>query len=200
MSEACPIQTATGDLKSQVDERGPWIFTASGKRYFPASPRPEEIDIRDIAHALSQINRYTGHTRRPISVAEHCVICARNISPPYELEALLHDAAEAYLGDLSRPVKKWLGRFTPEWDCMEEENHRAVAERFQLVYPWPEAVREADNRALTTEVRDLHSQEFYYLLREGGLRPYANPVISWQPKLAEEIFLAMFYYLEAHRS
>lgn len=189
------------DLKAQDAERGVFIYTASGRRYFPTSPRPEEVFIEDIAHALSQINRYTGHTSRPISVAQHSVLCARHASPECALEALLHDAAEAYLGDLSRPVKQYLRRMTPEWDVMEEENHRVIAARFSLTYPWPEEVAILDNRALATEVCNLHCAEFHRLLQERGIEPFDIPlVVSWSPSFAKKAFLALFETLRMDKT
>lgn len=203
-SDNCPIQEI-GDLKQQVAKRGPWIFTASGQRYFPTNPRPEEIHIEDIAHALSQINRYTGHTVRPISVAQHSVLCARHASPEVALEALLHDAAEAYLGDLSRPVKQYLVMMAERNDdisfaTLEDLNAQAISVRFGLTYPWPEEITVLDNRALATEVRDLHCVEFRQLLQERGIEPFEIPlVVSWPPNYAKQIFLARFDTLRRDR-
>jgi uncharacterized protein len=82
-----------------------WILTASGRRFDPLNPDPTAIDIEDIAHALSQICRFTGHTREFYSVAQHSVIVAWHLDEPLRLQGLLHDASEAYLCDLARPVK-----------------------------------------------------------------------------------------------
>lgn len=83
-----------------------WIQTYTGRRFWPLDPRPEDVCIEDIAHALALKTRYTGHTRIPYSVAEHCVRCSRIVSPAFALPALLHDAAEAYLPDLAAPIKR----------------------------------------------------------------------------------------------
>lgn len=192
MNDTCPIQRV-GDLKEQVEGRGPWIFMTSGRRYFPADPRPEEIDIADIAHALSQINRYTGHTRFPLSVGQHSLLCEAASSRGCALEALLHDAAEAYIGDISRPVKEWLGTQCTAWDFMEEANHQAIAERFGLRYPWPDEIRYLDNRICATEVRDVHCAEFGRLLESVGLLAFPTvPVLPWAPEMVERRFLARF--------
>ena len=89
--------------------RGYKITTYSGKPFFPMDPRPEEIRIEDIAHSLSMQCRFNGHTKWFYSVAQHCSIMAEAMMSDgyaeYAFEALMHDAAEAYIGDLIRPVK-----------------------------------------------------------------------------------------------
>lgn len=82
-----------------------WIQTFLGKPFWPLSPRPEDIDIRDIAHALAMTCRFTGHSQKFYSVAEHSVRVSRIVPAQFALHGLLHDASEAYLCDLSRPIK-----------------------------------------------------------------------------------------------
>lgn len=114
------------------------------------NPRVEQIDIRDIAHSLSLINRFTGHTRTPYSVAEHCVIGSEIIRGEFALEFLLHDAHEAYLGDVSGPLKGILGGRYAEladlWDF-------AIFERFDLDGQW---VRDAIDGAPGGEFRIVY--------------------------------------------
>lgn len=85
--------------------RGSYIITHSGLFVYPFDPQPEEIAAEDIWWALSRIPRFNGHTKRPYTVAEHSLICAWLAPKPLKLAALLHDAAEAYIGDIMRPVK-----------------------------------------------------------------------------------------------
>jgi hypothetical protein len=92
------------------ERMGDWIETYTGKEFYPYDPRPEEVDIRDIAHALAHICRFNGHTKYHYSVAQHSVYCAelakrRGYSTAIQLYALLHDAAEAYICDIPRPLK-----------------------------------------------------------------------------------------------
>lgn len=93
------------------DRRGEWILTFSGERFYPFSPAPEEVKTKDIAHALANICRFNGHTRGFYSVAAHSVHVSRLVPPEFALEALLHDAAEAYVGDMVRPLKRGLPAF-----------------------------------------------------------------------------------------
>lgn len=80
------------------------LQTYTGRVVNPLDLQPDDIDIYDIAHSLACVNRFGGHARRPISVAQHSVHVSTLVPPEHALQGLLHDAAEAYLGD----VTKWL--------------------------------------------------------------------------------------------
>ena len=108
--------------------RGDWMQTYTGVRFYPMDPRPEELDIRDIAHALSLICRYGGHVDRFYSVAEHCVLMSQCVPEEHALWALLHDASEAYVGDMVRPLKRQL----PEYEAAEGRVIAAIVERVGL--------------------------------------------------------------------
>lgn len=94
---------------------GDWMITQKGKRFWPLDPRPDEVDFHDVAHALSMICRYGGHAGSYYSVAEHCCLLAWHFRARGELAlaryALLHDATEAYIGDMIRPLKRDMPRF-----------------------------------------------------------------------------------------
>ena len=131
-----------------------WIITATGKQFWPLDPRPEDIDIRDIAHALSLVNRYGGHTPTPYSVAEHSLYVAEYVAARHgrPLRALLHDASEAYLGDMVRPVKHQL----PEFQAAEDRLQAVIEERFGLTMAGVTeedraCTKEADNAILRRE-------------------------------------------------
>lgn len=100
-----------------------WIETYRGGKFFPADPRPEHVDIVEIAHALSMICRFTGHTQWHYSVAQHSVHVAKLMGPDPSrmLYGLLHDASEAYLSDVASPVKA-----LPEF-----EGYRLIERRLQ---------------------------------------------------------------------
>src|ERR1035437_1784040 len=108
--------------------RGDWMQVYSGARFYPLDPRPDEIDAADIAHALSLLCRYGGHVDRFYSVAEHCVLMSRAVAPENALAALLHDATEAYVVDVPRPLKRCLRDYAP----IEAAVWRAIASRFSV--------------------------------------------------------------------
>jgi hypothetical protein len=129
-----------------------WIQTFSGKKFSPLAPRAADIDIVDIAHSLSMQCRFNGHCRTFYSVAEHAVRVSRvPRSREHQFWGLLHDAAEAYVGDLPRPVKAQVPRFSEVEDRLLE----VIVLHFGLAWPMPEEVRLADDTLLMTECRDL---------------------------------------------
>ena len=134
---------------------GDWMQTYTGRAFWPLDPRVEDIDLLDIAQALSNLCRYAGHTRRFYSVAEHSYLlagwCARNFPDDKELlrYVLLHDAAEAYLVDIPRPLKRSL----PGYSDIEARVESVIWERFGIV---PDAeskavVKEIDDRIIEDE-------------------------------------------------
>ncbi len=117
-----------------------------------ADPRPEQIDFYDIAHALSLICRFGGACRRFYSVAEHSINVSRLLEPfGLAREGLLHDAAEAYLGDMPTPLK----RLFPEFSKLEDRLMEIIAGVFGLDWPFPELVKEADRYMLEREAEAL---------------------------------------------
>lgn len=128
-----------------------WIQTFSGRTFHSLEPVEEEIFVVDIAHSLANLCRFNGHCLRYYSVAEHSVRVSRILPDEFKLWGLLHDAGEAYLTDLPRPVKRKLTAFNE----MEDRVLEIVARRFHLVWPMPAEVKEADNILLATEARDL---------------------------------------------
>lgn len=177
---------ATGD-------RGPWMGTFTGKRFHFFDPRPEDVELADVAHHLSQINRYGGATRRTYSVAEHSVIVSLYVPPEYAREALLHDAAEAYVGDVIRPIKRKIGDGFAETERAVEA---AVFARFGIT-PTPEsraAVKEVDDRIIRDEIDALMSDPGIYAEREWlrGMKPLGCAIAGLTARAAEHVFLQRF--------
>jgi 5'-deoxynucleotidase YfbR-like HD superfamily hydrolase len=111
-------------------------------------PTLDMIDIEDIAHALSHACRWAGHVPRFYSVAEHSVHCTDLIVDKSQaFEALMHDASEAYLVDVPRPIKHRL----PEYKAIEDNLMRLIAEKFGFIYPMSEEVKNIDNQLLQME-------------------------------------------------
>ena len=168
-----------------------WIQTFSGRQFWPLEPRPEDIDIRDVAHSLSMLCRFNGHCREFYSVAEHCVRVSGACPAEDALWGLLHDLAEAYFGDFPRPVKEQF----PDIARMEERLLRAAATRFGLAWPMPAPVRRFDEILLATEARDLMG------LPPADWRLEAVPlkahIVPLSPAEAKRAFLKRFQ--ELHR-
>lgn len=171
------------------DREGAYIQTYSGTRFYPLDPRPEDINIADIAHALSNICRFTGHTKHFYSVAQHCVLMSRFVGHEHKLAALMHDASEAYLADVSRPVKM-LGALD-SYHVIEHGVMTAIADKFGFQYPLHESVKEADSRMLFTEKRDLmRPMDWGY-----EVKPYKLPIIAWSPEIAKIEFQQAYQQL-----
>jgi len=164
-----------------------WIQTYTGEQFWPLDPKPEHIRIEDIAHALSMLCRYNGHCLEFYSVAQHCVLMSHEVAPEHALWALLHDAAEAYLGDMPRPLKHQDEMV--QFRLAEVGIMRAVREKFGLDHE-PEEIHEADNRMIATEKRDIMAESKGEWLDHGA--PYVTRIESWPPVVAEMRFLDRF--------
>lgn len=127
------------------------ISTVSGRFFDILKPEDYEFDIDEIATALSNICRYTGHVNKFYSVAEHSVLVSRLVPSRLALAGLLHDASEAFVGDVSSPLKKLL----PEYKRIEERVQEAIADQFGLPYPFPQEVHEADKRMYWNERQNV---------------------------------------------
>ena len=141
-----------------MTRNGDWFLTFRGVQFWPLDPRADEVLLEDIAHALSRVCRYGGHCLDWYSVAQHSIFVADLVPQPLKLHALLHDAEEAYTGDLIRPLKIGLREQTAAWDEMADRVSSAIAEAFALRELTPGewgAIKDADNTALSTERRDL---------------------------------------------
>jgi hypothetical protein len=165
--------------------RGNWMQTYSGGRFYPADPRAEDINPLDIAHALSMLCRYGGHISRFMSVAEHCVLMSEAVAPENALAALLHDAAEAYLVDVPRPLKNIL----PEYRAIEAKVEGVIAERFGLTLPFSPEVKEADNRILLTERDALMPRTTRPWFQDGRFSPLPVQIEGWSPDVAEARYI-----------
>jgi len=135
------------------------ILTYSGKIVRPLDPHPDTIDIEDIAHALSNQCRFTGHTREFYSVAQHSIHCSELAPSEFQLEALLHDASEAYLSDLARPVKKTLG-FGEFYLRAEELLDCRIRQHFGLPRRMSKTVKRIDDLMLQAEGNQLMPDGF----------------------------------------
>lgn len=134
-----------------------------------------DVRLPDISHALACINRYAGHTTVPYSVAQHSVMVSRLCEPEHALWGLMHDASEAYLGDVARPLKVML----PEYVELERHVQQTIAKTFGLGWPIPMSVKVADNRALIAEKRALMSVDHDWGIEADPVHTPINPY-CWQ--------------------
>lgn len=181
-----------------------WIQTYRGFAVDFVEPDIKTICIEDIARGLAFQCRYNGHCRKFYSVAQHSVLVSEAIEKHVarlvglELCGLMHDAAEAYCGDLVAPVKQVLRVVDDlEFDDMEARLMGVIAQRFNLITPFPEVVREYDLRMLATEHRDL----FGPCSRDWKLRfePLPSTIEPWTAELSERRFLERFDELGGQR-
>ncbi|PJE81086.1 phosphohydrolase [Candidatus Pacearchaeota archaeon CG10_big_fil_rev_8_21_14_0_10_32_42] len=172
-----------------INRKGDWIQVFSGKKFWPFDPKNEEIDINDIAHALALQCRFNGHCEEFYSIAQHSVLVSKIVPKDQALSALLHDAAEAYIGDMVRPLKK----FMEEFKSVEKKVEKEIFKKFEVA-GLNEEIKKADNIALATEMRDLmkRSPENWDISSFGTL---PEKIIPLNPKEAKEEFLKRFYEL-----
>ena len=165
-----------------------FIQTQSGVAFNLANPSPDMVDLDDIATALSYTVRFNGHTGTSYSVAEHSVWVSRMCPPEARMHGLMHDAHEAYTGDIVSPLKKLL----PGIGAIEARIQKAIHTRLWITGDYPEVVKEADVRMLATE--RLHF--FGAASPDWGLtaEPYYNGVDikAMSPEVARLFFLEEF--------
>lgn len=182
------------------------ILVRSGSYFDFLRPEESKVCIEDIAHALSQICRFGGHTREFYSVAQHSILVSRALSdesivqgaPDHwkkqrSFEGLLHDMAEAYIGDITSPLKQIL----PEYKAIEKRVEAVLFAHFGIYHPLPEAVKYADLVLLATEQRDLmpaHDDEWVLIK---GIKPLLETIVPMAPADAFRAFMLRFEELAA---
>lgn len=191
---------------------GPWMGMAGGRKFWPLDPRAREVEIDDIATALSNLCRFGGRVSSFYSVAQHSVWVAEHVEqqwPNLALHALLHDSAEAYVGDVIRPIKDllWMD-VSPDGDSahgMDGMEHfsitearvlRAIHERFslrQLDFIEKANIKLVDDLALATEARDLMGDPRWPEL----CAPHPERIVPVAPRAARSQFLQTFARLTA---
>lgn len=163
------------------------IGTFSGGWFFPLKPRVEDVRIEDIAHALSLICRFTGHVETHYSVAEHCVHVSRLVPAHDALAGLLHDAAEAYIADVSGPVKH-----DPRFKFYRDAEARlqsVIFERYGLPQEIPASVHRVDATIVAAEARVMFQSPPEW----AGPRSALDRLIQgYGPRVAERVYLERF--------
>lgn len=168
----------------------PEILLSSGNYFNLLAPDESEFTILDIAHALSNLCRFNGHTREFYSVAQHSVLVSQILPVDDQLPGLLHDAAEALVGDMVRPFKNIL----PDYRAIEKSVEAAVLKRFGIS-SIPASVTHADLILLATERRDLLPQDDRQWGLLDGITPLDARIEPWTPIRAEFEFLNRYSFL-----
>lgn len=167
----------------------PTIQTLSGKYINFLDTRNNVYDINDIAHALSNLCRFTGHCKSFYSVAQHSVLASYIVSPEFAFEALMHDRIEAYMGDMASPLKHMM----PDFKIVEKRLEHDSAPWFYLPENMSPEVKMADLVMLATEKRDIMEESpdvVWGILN--GIEPAPAAIEPWPPEVAKANFLLRF--------
>lgn len=178
---------------TNLDEHEPYIETISGKKFHFLNPVDEEIDIVDIAIALANECRFSGHCRF-YSVAEHSVLVSSMCSDDHRLRGLMHDASEAYLRDIASPIKAVLGGKYKE---IENGIMTVIAKKFDFSWPLSTVVKNADRRALLIEAKQLmvsKGEDWHEMKENTDILPDL-PLRHLAPQQAAVFFLGVFHKL-----
>jgi hypothetical protein len=176
-----------------------FMHTFSGKMFRYLKPDPEDVCIEDIAHGLSQLNRFVGQTSKPYSVAQHSVLVSQTCPKEFAMYGLLHDASEAYTNDVCRVLKLSPGMGIYKW--YENLAMSAVCKKFGLPEKEPADVKTADLVLLLTEKRDLFKYDCLWAVNKydgtSHLVPLKKKIRPWTAEEAEEKFLERFTQLKS---
>lgn len=173
-----------------------WLPTFRGIHFDLLNPQTQMVNIKDIAHALAMTCRWGGQCRTFYSVAQHSLMVSRAVPPEHAMLGLLHDAPEAYVGDVITPLKHIL----PGYAAIEERVWKCIADRFEVPSVLSPEVKRADIRALATEFRMIGSGAGVW-----DVTPYLDgePPLEWmeplEPARAEAQFLKRFVELTTNR-
>lgn len=179
----------------------PRIQTFTGGSFDLLDPRADDVCIYDIAHALSQICRFTGHSRKFYSVAQHSVLVSEMLYGELRLVGLLHDASEAYMNDLATQLKH-----SPDlvgYRRLEKDVQNAIFKHFAVpidlrVVNMPPDIKAVDRTMCLTEARDFMdlSAPIWKPYLEAWGEPFKDLHIqAWSPAKARHLFIQRFYKL-----
>jgi uncharacterized protein len=176
---------------SSREHSRPDILLVSGEYFNFLEPEKNVFGILEIGHGLSHVCRFGGQCTPFYSVAQHSVIVSYIVAPEFAMDALMHDASEAFIGDMTRPLKKLI----PAYKEIEANIDRDMARRFGLRYPMHPEVAWADLVALATEQRDLmppHDDEWAVLK---GIQPLPEKIVALPPDEARALFYRRYQEL-----
>jgi hypothetical protein len=173
------------------------IITASGLHFDIIETTPEMVCIEDIAHSLSMGNRFTGHTKFPYPVSQHSRLGSYLVPTKYALRFLLHDASEAYLGDMNRPLK----HFTPageEYRKVEARIQGLIYNKFGLEEEDPEIIHEIDNQMLYAEKAQIMPPTEWLNSWSKDKKAADVRIVETSFRVNKALFLDRFYNILQH--
>lgn len=170
------------------------IMLQSGRLFDLAHPETSEIAVTDIAHGLAHTCRYAGQCDGFFSVAEHSVLVSQ-VASRAGIAALFHDAAEAFVGDMTRPLKCLL----PEYKAIEERIARAIFVQFGIPWPPPPEVKSADYSVMAAEQEVLMPVGTNEWLRDANVLPARVKIQRLVPAQAKEFFMQRYEELTTVR-
>lgn len=170
---------------------GPTILLYSGRYFDFEDPEGSIFDISDIARGLSHICRFGGQCPRFYCVAEHSVYVSQIVPAEHALAGLLHDAAEAFVGDMPKPLKV----MCPDYVAIEKRIERAVLDRFGVSLPLDPSIKEADIRMLATEQAQLMGNRDDWDYTRGRAVVEGLDIVGLAPNDAFNLFIDRFEVL-----
>jgi hypothetical protein len=194
------MSIASNSFQGYNDDTNAWIPTYTGRRFSPLSPDPAEIDIEDIAHSLSNLCRYGGHSKKFYSVGEHSLLC-EELGENRHLELmelkwlLLFDSSKTYMLDIPGPIIN----FIPAFKGIEYQLLKCIASRFELSFPVPFIIKEIDRIVTSMEKSALYDSGFPWEEEQLGCHDDTSPggieIKCFRPEIIEVNFLEKFSQL-----
>jgi hypothetical protein len=179
-------------MEVKLDDQ--WISLLSGAKFNYNKPEESDVTLQDIACALSNVCRFSGHLPRFYSVAQHLVNTSYIVPVEFAFTALMHDTAEAFTNDLPTPLKWAL----PIFKELEVKIEGAMSKKFGFEYPYPKEIKEADTIMLMLEKYHVKQCDEHWPMYEQYTREYVEPYLqyvdltSWRPSIARNKFLERF--------
>lgn len=174
-----------------------WIGLLSGAQFNYNKPEESDVTLDDLASALSNICRFSGHLPAFYSVAQHLVNTSRIVRPEFAFDALMHDTAEAFTNDLPTPLKWAL----PIFKELEVKIESAMAQKFGFNYPYPPEVKTADTEMLLLEKKYVKLDDREWPAYAGIKFEHQRDLVDlkpWQPCRAKREFLERYEELKNH--